>query len=153
MVPRRWRLGPVWAQPTAPPPRPHPIPIPLPRPQLFYSRPQTWEPLTFFTLLYPADESFSLINLWSCKIESGPLFQFLQAFSKCSLIWFLLLQVMDFNEVMVAVFIATIGLLSVGAQMILGVLMKQLGSKHTIMVGLLFEMLQLMWYGFGSQMW
>ncbi len=64
-----------------------------------------------------------------------------------------LFQVMDFNEVMVAVFIATIGLLSVGAQMILGILMKQLGSKHTIMVGLLFEMLQLMWYGFGSQMW
>lgn len=60
---------------------------------------------------------------------------------------------MDFNEVMVAVFIATIGLLSVAAQMILGILMKQLGSKHTIMVGLLFEMLQLMWFGFGSQMW
>ena len=32
-------------------------------------------------------------------------------------------------------------------------LMKTLGSKHTIMVGLLFEMLQLMWYGFGSQTW
>ncbi len=31
--------------------------------------------------------------------------------------------------------------------------MKTIGSKHTIMIGLLFEMLQLMWYGFGSQFW
>lgn len=77
----------------------------------------------------------------------------LHNFSRCSSFLISLLQVMDFNEVMVAVFIATIGLLSVGAQMILGVLMKNLGSKHTIMVGLLFEMLQLMWFGFGSQMW
>ena len=31
--------------------------------------------------------------------------------------------------------------------------MKSIGAKHTIMIGLLFEMLQLMWYGFGSQFW
>ncbi|UYV81129.1 hypothetical protein LAZ67_20000122 [Cordylochernes scorpioides] len=36
---------------------------------------------------------------------------------------------------------------------LLTLLMKSIGSKHTIMVGLLFEMLQLMWYGFGSQRW
>lgn len=60
---------------------------------------------------------------------------------------------MDFSAVMVAVFIAVVGILSVGAQILLGVLMKTLGSKHTIMLGLLFEMLQLMWYGFGSQTW
>ena len=36
---------------------------------------------------------------------------------------------------------------------LLTLLMKTLGAKHTIMVGLLFEMLQLMWYGFGSQFW
>lgn len=63
------------------------------------------------------------------------------------------LQVMGFSEVMVAVFIAVVGILSVCAQVVLGVLMRSLGSKHTIMVGLLFEMLQLMWYGFGSQTW
>ncbi|GLG97435.1 Hippocampus abundant transcript 1 protein [Gryllus bimaculatus] len=61
--------------------------------------------------------------------------------------------VMDFSVVMVAVFIATVGILSVGAQIVLGFLMRSLGSKHTIMVGLVFEMLQLMWYGFGSQTW
>ncbi|KAF4525361.1 hypothetical protein B566_EDAN007844 [Ephemera danica] len=37
--------------------------------------------------------------------------------------------------------------------LVLGLLMRSLGSKHTIMLGLLFEMLQLMWYGFGSQTW
>nr|CAD7265407.1 unnamed protein product [Timema shepardi] len=61
--------------------------------------------------------------------------------------------VMGFSVVMVAVFIATVGILSVGAQIVLGLLMRSLGSKHTIMLGLVFEMLQLMWYGFGSQTW
>lgn len=62
--------------------------------------------------------------------------------------------VMHFSKEAVAMFIAAIGILSVIAQTgLLTCLMKTLGSKHTIMVGLLFEMLQLMWYGFGSQTW
>ncbi|KAG0423945.1 hypothetical protein HPB47_000305 [Ixodes persulcatus] len=61
---------------------------------------------------------------------------------------------MGFSAEEVALFIAVVGLLSVIAQtMVLTLLMKTVGSKHTIMVGLLFEMLQLMWYGFGSQRW
>ncbi|XP_044732987.1 hippocampus abundant transcript 1 protein isoform X2 [Chrysoperla carnea] len=70
-----------------------------------------------------------------------------------SCIFVYLKLVMGFSVVMVAVFIAVVGVLSVGAQIILGALMRTLGSKHTIMIGLLFEMLQLMWYGFGSQTW
>ena len=62
--------------------------------------------------------------------------------------------VMNFSKEAVAMFIAAIGILSVIAQTgLLTVLMKTLGSKHTIMLGLFFEMLQLMWYGFGSQTW
>ncbi len=62
--------------------------------------------------------------------------------------------VMGFTKEAVAMFIAAVGILSVIAQTgLLTLLMKTLGSKHTIMVGLLFEMLQLMWYGFGSQTW
>ncbi len=62
--------------------------------------------------------------------------------------------VMDFSKESVAMFIAAIGILSVVAQTgLLTLLMKVVGSKHTIMIGLLFEMLQLMWYGFGSQTW
>lgn len=61
---------------------------------------------------------------------------------------------MGFTEAMVAVFIAVVGILSVCAQIFLGPLMKGLGGgKNVIMLGLLFEMLELMWYGFGSQTW
>eukprot|EP00095_Tigriopus_kingsejongensis_P008958 snap_masked-scaffold334_size202906-processed-gene-0.7 protein:Tk08958 transcript:snap_masked-scaffold334_size202906-processed-gene-0.7-mRNA-1 annotation:"hippocampus abundant transcript 1 protein" len=62
--------------------------------------------------------------------------------------------VMNFSKEAVAMFIAAVGILSVIAQTgLLTLLMKTIGSKHTIMIGLLFEMLQLMWYGFGSQTW
>lgn len=60
---------------------------------------------------------------------------------------------MGFSASMVSVFIAVVGILSIASQVGLGPLMRTLGSKHTIMLGLLFEMLQLMWYGFGSQTW
>lgn len=78
--------------------------------------------------------------------------------------------VIGFSAEEVALFIAVVGLLSVIAQVgmalmnfsninfnlqtaVLTMLMKSVGSKNTIMIGLLFEMLQLMWYGFGSQSW
>lgn len=62
--------------------------------------------------------------------------------------------VMGFSAEAVATFIAVVGVLSVVAQTaVLSLLMKTIGGKHTIMVGLLFELLQLMWYGFGSQTW
>lgn len=70
-----------------------------------------------------------------------------------SCIFVYLKLVMGFGVVQVAIFIAIVGVLSIGVQVILGFLMKSLGAKHTIMVGLLFEMLQLMWYGFGSRTW
>ena len=66
----------------------------------------------------------------------------------------LLLQVMGFNKEAVASFIAVVGVLSVLAQTaILALLMKYCGSKHAIMIGLMFEMVQLAIYGFGSQPW
>jgi len=62
--------------------------------------------------------------------------------------------VMKFSQEAVAMFIATVGILSVIAQTaVLSFLMRTIGAKHTIMVGLVFEMLELMWYGFGSQTW
>ncbi|KAF2349119.1 Major facilitator superfamily associated domain [Trinorchestia longiramus] len=63
-------------------------------------------------------------------------------------------QVMGFNAEMVATFIAAVGILSVVAQTaVLALLMRNLTCKRVIIVGLVFEMLQLMWYGFGSQTW
>ncbi|KAK8742058.1 hypothetical protein OTU49_002085 [Cherax quadricarinatus] len=62
--------------------------------------------------------------------------------------------VMNFSAELVATFIAVVGILSVVAQTaLLSLLMKKLSNKHVIMVGLVFEMLQLMWYGFGSKIW
>lgn len=70
-----------------------------------------------------------------------------------SCIFVYLSKVMGFTAMMIAIFIAVVGVLSVGAQALLGFLIKTLGNKHTIMLGLLFEMLQLMWFGIGSQTW
>ncbi|XP_046464514.1 hippocampus abundant transcript 1 protein-like isoform X2 [Daphnia pulex] len=86
--------------------------------------------------------------------------------------------VMGFSAEAVATFIAVVGVLSVFAQTAVlgsfyiiflsvfiffrrsylllelsGLLMRTVGAKATILIGLVFEMLQLAWYGFGSQMW
>uniref|UniRef100_A0A674E4Q5 Major facilitator superfamily domain containing 14A2 n=1 Tax=Salmo trutta TaxID=8032 RepID=A0A674E4Q5_SALTR len=37
--------------------------------------------------------------------------------------------------------------------MVLGILMRSIGNKNTILLGLGFQILQLAWYGFGSQPW
>lgn len=70
-----------------------------------------------------------------------------------SCIFVYLKLVMGFGVVQVAIFIAIVGVLSIGVQVVLGCLMRSLGAKHTIMAGLVFEMLQLVWYGFGSRTW
>jgi hypothetical protein len=62
--------------------------------------------------------------------------------------------VMGFNPEEVATFVAVVGVLSVIAQtIVLALLMKYLGSKHSIIFGLLLEMFQLFMLGFGSQPW
>lgn len=53
----------------------------------------------------------------------------------------------------VSILIALLGLLSAAIQSILGTIMKMMGAKYTIMIGLVFEIMQLMWFGFGSETW
>lgn len=86
---------------------------------------------------------------------------------------------MGFSSIEVSIFIAVIGILSIMAQLVLGFLMRYitaaaaevlgrsfykliwffswynrvLGAKRTIILGLVFEMTQMLWYGFGSQTW
>ncbi|KAK7945213.1 hypothetical protein WMY93_000941 [Mugilogobius chulae] len=63
-------------------------------------------------------------------------------------------QVIRFNSETVAAFIAVVGILSILAQtVVLGILMRSIGNKNTILLGLGFQILQLAWYGFGSQPW
>lgn len=63
-------------------------------------------------------------------------------------------QVIGFEFVTIAAFIAMVGILSIVAQTVfLTILMRSLGNKNTVLLGLGFQMLQLAWYGFGSQAW
>ncbi|KAG8454713.1 hypothetical protein GDO86_001073 [Hymenochirus boettgeri] len=63
-------------------------------------------------------------------------------------------QVIGFTSETVAAFIGVVGILSILAQtVVLGILMRSIGNKNTILLGLGFQILQLAWYGFGSQQW
>ncbi|XP_006872653.1 PREDICTED: hippocampus abundant transcript-like protein 1-like [Chrysochloris asiatica] len=63
-------------------------------------------------------------------------------------------QVIGFGSVKIAAFIAMVGILSIVAQTVfLSILMRSLGNKNTVLLGLGFQMFQLAWYGFGSQAW
>ncbi|XP_075160746.1 hippocampus abundant transcript-like protein 1 isoform X2 [Haematobia irritans] len=60
---------------------------------------------------------------------------------------------MGFNTMEVAIFIAVVGILSISVQVTLGCFMRKIGAKRTIILGLILEMTQLCWYGFGSKKW
>uniref|UniRef100_A0A671VL96 Hippocampus abundant transcript 1 protein-like n=1 Tax=Sparus aurata TaxID=8175 RepID=A0A671VL96_SPAAU len=63
-------------------------------------------------------------------------------------------QVINFSSTTIAVFIGVVGILSIVAQtLILTLLMRTLGNKNTVLLGLGFQILQLAWYGFGSEPW
>ncbi|KPP66335.1 hippocampus abundant transcript 1 protein-like [Scleropages formosus] len=66
-------------------------------------------------------------------------------------------RIMKFSPESVAAFIAVLGLLSIVAQVsstvVLSFLMRSIGNKNTILLGLGFQILQLAWYGFGSEPW
>ncbi|KAK6303020.1 hypothetical protein J4Q44_G00273750 [Coregonus suidteri] len=63
-------------------------------------------------------------------------------------------QVMRFRSETVAAFIAVVGILAIVAQtVVLGIMMRSIVNKNIILLGLGFQILQLAWYGFGSQPW
>ncbi|XP_077376707.1 hippocampus abundant transcript-like protein 1 isoform X2 [Festucalex cinctus] len=63
-------------------------------------------------------------------------------------------QVIDFSPAAIAAFIAMVGILSIIAQtLLLSVLMRTLGNKKTVLLGLTFQLVQLAWYAFGSEPW
>uniref|UniRef100_A0A8C5HE44 Hippocampus abundant transcript 1 protein-like n=1 Tax=Gouania willdenowi TaxID=441366 RepID=A0A8C5HE44_GOUWI len=63
-------------------------------------------------------------------------------------------QVINFSSTTIAVFIGVVGILSIVAQtLFLTLLMRTLGNKNTVLLGLGFQILQLAWYGFGSEPW
>ncbi|XP_053181146.1 hippocampus abundant transcript-like protein 1 [Scomber japonicus] len=63
-------------------------------------------------------------------------------------------QVIEFTPAAIAAFIAMVGILSIVAQtLFLSVLMRTIGNKNTVLLGLGFQLFQLAWYGFGSEPW
>ncbi|KAJ7993783.1 hypothetical protein DPEC_G00258300 [Dallia pectoralis] len=63
-------------------------------------------------------------------------------------------QVIEFSHAAIAAFIAMVGILSIIAQtLLLTYLMKTIGNKNTVLLGLGFQLLQLAWYGFASEPW
>ncbi|VDO61271.1 unnamed protein product [Haemonchus placei] len=62
--------------------------------------------------------------------------------------------VVGFSPEAVAAFIGLVGILSVVAQTgVLQVLTTYFGMKHVITLGLIFQLVQLTWYGLGTQYW
>ncbi|XP_027742095.1 hippocampus abundant transcript-like protein 1 isoform X2 [Empidonax traillii] len=63
-------------------------------------------------------------------------------------------QIIGFGSGSIAAFIAVVGILSIIAQTVfLSILMRSIGNKNTVLLGLGFQIFQLAWYGFGSQSW
>ncbi|XP_030213595.1 hippocampus abundant transcript 1 protein [Gadus morhua] len=63
-------------------------------------------------------------------------------------------QVIKFSPAAIAAYIAMVGILSIIAQtVLLSVLMRTVGYKKTVLLGLSFQVLQLLWYAFGSESW
>ncbi|XP_064259455.1 hippocampus abundant transcript-like protein 1 [Passer domesticus] len=63
-------------------------------------------------------------------------------------------QIIGFGSASIVAFIAVVGILSIIAQtLFLSILMRSIGNKNTVLLGLGFQIFQLAWYGFGSQSW
>lgn len=69
--------------------------------------------------------------------------------------FFVYLKLMiGFSPEAVAAFIGLVGILSVAAQTgVLALLTNWCGTKHTITLGLLFQLIQLTWYGLSTSYW
>ncbi|XP_074934552.1 hippocampus abundant transcript-like protein 1 isoform X4 [Phalacrocorax aristotelis] len=81
-------------------------------------------------------------------------FSYLPEAGQYSSFFLYLRQIIGFGSASIAAFIAVVGILSIIAQTVfLSILMRSIGNKNTVLLGLGFQILQLAWYGFGSQSW
>lgn len=64
-----------------------------------------------------------------------------------------LFQVVGFSMSNVVMYIATVGILSVIFQSLIGFWMKLMGPKRTVLLGLFCEALHLLWFSFASFDW
>ncbi|NXH05667.1 MF14B protein, partial [Loxia leucoptera] len=81
-------------------------------------------------------------------------FSYLPEAGQYSSFFLYLRQVIGFGSASIAAFIAVVCILSIVAQtLFLSIMMKSIGNKNTVLLGLGLQIFQLAWYGFGSQSW
>jgi len=86
----------------------------------------------------------SLVSVLSYLPEAGQ--------STCFFVYLTL--VLGFSKLNVALFICYVGVLSAFCQtVLLSNLIKYIGPKRTIMIGLVAQLVELVWYGLGTQTW
>ncbi|CAG9853525.1 unnamed protein product [Phyllotreta striolata] len=124
------------------------VAVPESLPEKVRASPISWEQADPFSALRNVGQDPTILLLCIAVFLS-----YLPEAGQYSCIFMYLKLVMGWSDPMVAVFVGLVGLMAVIAQLNLGLLIKNLGSKHTIMLGLVFEMLQLLWYGFGTTTW
>ncbi|XP_046841230.1 hippocampus abundant transcript 1 protein-like [Xenia sp. Carnegie-2017] len=114
-----------------------------------WGAPVTWEQADPFNSLRKVGNDPTVLLLSVAVFLS-----YLPEAGQYSCMFLYLKKVMYFDSEDVATFIAVAGILSVVAQTsVLALLKKNIGLKHCILVGLVFQALQLTWYGLGSQKW
>ncbi|KAI2810328.1 Hippocampus abundant transcript 1 protein [Blomia tropicalis] len=107
-----------------------------------------WETADPFSSLRKAGKDRTILTLCVSVFLS-----YLPEAGQYSCFFVYLKLIIGFSSTEVAIFIALIGILSMFAQTILlSTFIRRFGSKNTIMIGLIFEMLQMICYGLGSNL-
>ncbi|XP_028312484.1 hippocampus abundant transcript 1 protein [Gouania willdenowi] len=114
-----------------------------------WGRPITWEQADPFASLRRVGKDSSVLLICVTVFLS-----YLPEAGQYSSFFLYLKQVSQFSPEAIAAFIAMVGVLSIIAQtVLLSVLMRTIGNKNSVLLGLCFQVLQLSWYGLGSEPW
>uniref|UniRef100_A0A8C1PTM0 Major facilitator superfamily (MFS) profile domain-containing protein n=1 Tax=Cyprinus carpio TaxID=7962 RepID=A0A8C1PTM0_CYPCA len=111
--------------------------------------PISWEQADPFTSLRKVGQDTTVLLICITVFLS-----YLPEAGQYSSFFLYLRQVINFSPKTIAVFIGVVGILSILAQtLFLTLLMRTIGNKNTVLLGLGFQILQLAWYGLGSEPW
>jgi len=125
------------------------VPESLPTRPKTWGAPITWEQADPFSTLRSGMGNHHILQLGLIILLS-----YLPEAAQYSCMFLYLRQVINFSADEVATFIAVIGVLSVTFQtLILAFLYNCVGHKTTMVIGLAFQVLQLVWFGLGLSKW
>lgn len=125
------------------------VPESLPTRPKSWGAPITWEQADPFSSLRSGVSDHHILQLGLIILLS-----YLPEAAQYSCMFLYLRQVIGFSADDVATFIAVIGVLSVTFQtLVLACLHTFLGHKTTMVIGLAFQVLQLIWFGLGLSKW